>query len=91
MPKKDCRVKHSDANDETQALNGGATRKCPRPQLSERRFLAPAWQTLPRSISIAQNENRNANCMNRGVVSVDVYRPNVLGSLDNDGCAVRTL
>jgi hypothetical protein len=28
----------------------------------------------------AQNENRNANCINRGVVSVPTYLPNCDGS-----------
>lgn len=37
-----------------------------------------------------QNANRNANCMNRGVVRVCVYFPNCVGSNDNDGCAKRT-
>ena len=38
-----------------------------------------------------QNTKRKANCMKRGVVNVEVYRPKVLGSLDSDGWAVRTL
>lgn len=37
------------------------------------------------STSTAQNTKRNANCMNRGVVSVDTYLPNWVGSNESDG------
>ena len=42
------------------------------------------------STSRAQNTKRNANCMKRGVVSVDRYLPNSLLSYESEGCAPRT-
>src|SRR5579872_661564 len=36
-------------------------------------------------IACPQNSKRNANCMKRGVVSVERYLPNCVGSSDNDG------
>lgn len=38
-----------------------------------------------------QNAKRKANCMKRGVVSVELYFPNWSGAKPSEGCALRTL
>lgn len=58
----------------------------PRLATSTRRGASGA-KTFPREL---QNTRRRLNCMKRGVVRVEMYFPNSVGSNDSEGCAART-